>query len=106
MGDQQGCVTTKHFDKWHLALLVSGNTSLLGKSTTHKTPQSADLFALCLMFVKGVFSSGTWPRYQSEWMLFASISGDFCGFLLQYTSRTHAMRNEMRRAEKTACRAI
>src|SRR5260370_27496950 len=37
---------SQHFDKWHLALLFVGNTCLIGKSTTHKMPQSADVFAL------------------------------------------------------------
>src|SRR6266516_4197906 len=61
------------FDR-NLALLISSITSLLGKSTTHKMPQSADLFALRLILAKGTFSPGTWPRYRSQRTLFVSRS--------------------------------
>src|SRR5204862_7331238 len=63
------------FDR-NLALLISSITSLLGKSTTHKMPQSADLFALRLILAKGTFSPGTWPRYRSQRTLFVSRSAD------------------------------
>jgi len=68
----------------NLALIFAGNTCLLGKSTTHKTPQSADLFAIWLRGGKAPSSSSTWPQYQSQWTLFASISGDFCRDRVQY----------------------
>src|SRR5260221_1732991 len=62
----------------NLALLVSHIISLHRQSTTHKTPQSADLFPFQLRNGKGASFSSTWPRYQSLWTLFASISGNFC----------------------------
>src|SRR5439155_22105178 len=75
------------FDR-NLALLFAGSTCLIGKSTTHKTPQSADLFAFRLRYVKGASSSSTWPRYQSPWTLFASRSSDFCRDRVHYQQRT------------------
>jgi len=59
----------------NLALRISGNISFSVKSTTHKTPQSAGLFAHEQYSEKGTFSSSTWSGYKSQRPLFGSYAG-------------------------------